>query len=66
MDFKAKLASFSAAEIIAALGCPRGTAYDWLDGRREPPAWQHPHWLAILQRFKKKTVKLSPEGPDQK
>ena len=61
MDFKAKLTAFSAAEIIAALGCPRATAYQWLDGKRQPPTWQQPHWLAILQRFKKRTVKLPPE-----
>lgn len=48
MPFSDKLADYTAADIIAALNCPRGTAYDWKDGRREPPAWQQPHWLAII------------------
>jgi hypothetical protein len=48
MDFKDDISAFTAAQIMAALGCPRGTAYDWLDGRREPPKWQRPHWLKIL------------------
>lgn len=50
MPFSDQLADYSAADIIAVLNCPRGTAYDWKDGRREPPAWQQPHWLALLQR----------------
>jgi hypothetical protein len=49
MTFAEQLADYTAAQIIAALNCPRGTAYDWKDGRREPPAWQQPHWLALLQ-----------------
>lgn len=52
MTFSSQLADYTAADIIAALNCPRGTAYDWKDGRREPPAWQQPHWLALLQRSK--------------
>jgi hypothetical protein len=54
MSFASQLAEYSAAEIIAATGCPRGTAYDWKDGRREPPAWQQPHWLAIIARRTRK------------
>ena len=50
MTFSDQLADYAAADIIAALNCPRGTAYDWKDGRREPPAWQQPYWLALLQR----------------
>ena len=50
MAFKDDVSVFTAAQIIHILGCPRGTAYDWLDGRREPPDWQQPHWLAILRR----------------
>ena len=48
MAFHDDIAHYTAAQIIAALGCPRGTAYDWLDGRRQPPDWQRRHWLAIL------------------
>lgn len=54
MSFADKLADYTAAQIIAATGCPRGTAYDWKDGRREPPAWQQPHWLAIIARGTRK------------
>lgn len=46
------LEGFTVAEIIAALGCPPPTAYQWKDGRRSPPEWQHPHWLAILNASK--------------
>lgn len=52
MPFSDQLADYTAADIIAALNCPRGTAYDWKDGRREPPTWQQPHWLALLQHAK--------------
>ena len=48
MSFDTDLADYTAAQIIAALGCPRGTAYEWKDGRREPPEWQQMHWLRIL------------------
>ena len=54
MSFADQLANFTAAQIIDALGCPRGTAYDWLQGRREPPEWQQPHWLALIQRASRK------------
>lgn len=54
MSFADQLSDFTAADIIAATGCPRGTAYDWKDGRREPPAWQQPHWLRILSAASKK------------
>jgi hypothetical protein len=50
MSFKDDISKYVAAQIIKALGCPRGTAYDWLEGRREPPTWQQTHWLAILRR----------------
>jgi hypothetical protein len=50
VTFSKQLTDYTATQIIAALNCPRGTAYDWKDGRREPPAWQQPHWLALLQR----------------
>ena len=54
MSFATDLTEYSAADIIAAIGCPRGTAYDWKDGRREPPSWQQVHWLAIIARSSKK------------
>lgn len=54
MSFAESLADYTAAQIIAATGCPRGTAYDWKDGRREPPAWQQVHWLTIIARGTRK------------
>jgi hypothetical protein len=54
MTFSQSLADFTAAQIIKALGCPRGTAYDWKDGRREPPMWQQRHWLSLIQHSIKK------------
>jgi hypothetical protein len=50
VTFSKQLADYTANDIIESLNCPRGTAYDWKDGRREPPKWQQPHWLALLQR----------------
>lgn len=49
MDFHKEVSKYSAQQIMAAIGCPRGTAYDWLSKRREPPKWQQPHWLRILK-----------------
>jgi hypothetical protein len=40
--------------IVAALGCPRQTAYAWLDGSRKPPAWQQTLFLAIIAKEAKK------------
>ena len=51
MSFTDQLADYSATQIIAALGCPRSTAYEWKDGRRTPPAWLQPHLLHIIQAF---------------
>ena len=48
MTFAEKLSGYTAAHIISTLGCPKGTAYDWKDGRREPPEWQQRHWLNLL------------------
>lgn len=58
MTFSERISDFSAAEIIAATGCPRSTAYEWKDGRREPPAWQQPHWLAIIAGSTRKNKSL--------
>lgn len=50
MSFEADLADYTAAQIIAALGCSRSTAYEWKDGRRQPPAWLQPILLAVIAR----------------
>jgi hypothetical protein len=54
MSFAEQIAQFAAAQIIAATGCPRGTAYAWLDGTRQPPEWQRRHWVAIIKKATKK------------
>jgi len=54
MSFSESLAEFSAAQIVAALGCPRQTAYAWLDGSRKPPVWQQELFLAVIVREAKK------------
>jgi len=54
MTFAESLTEFSAAEIVAALGCPRQTAYAWLDGSRKPPGWQQELFLAVIVRESKK------------
>lgn len=54
MSFAESLTDYTAAQIVSATGCSRGTAYDWKDGRREPPAWQQHHWLAIIARGTRK------------
>lgn len=62
MSFADDLADFTAAEIQTILGCKRGTAYDWKDGRREPPEWQRPHWLRILRAGKGKATKAQQDA----
>jgi hypothetical protein len=59
MSFATDLADYSAAQIIAALGCPRSTAYEWKDGRRQPPLWQQSVFLAVIAREAKKHNKAS-------
>ena len=54
MSFADSLAPYSAAVIVAALGCPRQTAYAWLDGSRKPPMWQQELFLAVIVREAKK------------
>lgn len=54
MSFADSLAPHSAAVIVAALGCPRQTAYAWLDGSRKPPMWQQELFLAVIARESKK------------
>jgi hypothetical protein len=48
---------YSAAVIVSALGCPRQTAYAWLDGSRKPPAWQQTLFLAVIAKESKKRNK---------
>lgn len=54
MSFADSLAPYSAAVIVAALGCPRQTAYAWLDGSRKPPMWQQELFLAVIAKESKK------------
>lgn len=59
MSFADSLTPYSAAVIVAALGCPRQTAYAWLDGSRKPPAWQQTLFLSVIAREVKKHNKAS-------
>lgn len=59
MSFADSLAPYSSAVIVAALGCPRQTAYAWLDGSRKPPLWQQEIFLAVIAREAKKHNKPS-------
>lgn len=59
MSFADSLAPYSAAIIVAALGCPRQTAYAWLDGSRKPPKWQQTLFLAVIAKEAKKHNKPS-------
>lgn len=54
MSFDTDLADYTAAQIIAALGCPRSTAYEWKDGRRQPPLWQQSVFLQVIAAHSKK------------
>jgi hypothetical protein len=54
MTFASQLAEYSAAQIVAALGCPRQTAYAWLDGSRQPPTWQQSLFLSLIRRHAKR------------
>ena len=38
-SFQSAIASYSAKQIAAAIGCSLATAYDWRSGRRQPPKW---------------------------
>lgn len=59
MSFADSLAPYSAAVIVAALGCPRQTAYAWLDGSRKPPMWQQELFLAVIVAAQKRHNKAS-------
>ena len=58
MTFAEQLTEFSAAQIVAALGCPRQTVYAWLDGSLRPPSWQQSLFIGLIRRHaSKKTNK---------
>ena len=59
MSFDTDLADYTAAQIIAALGCPRSTAYEWKDGRRQPPLWQQSVFLHVIAAKSKRDNKTS-------
>ena len=59
MSFDTDLADYTAAQIIAALGCQRSTAYEWLAGRRQPPVWQQAVFLKVIAAHTKKSNKTS-------
>lgn len=65
MSFTEQLTEYSAAQIVAAINCPRATAYAWLDGTRTPPEWQQPHWLRIIAAHAKRHNK-TPHGTPRK
>lgn len=48
-EFLDQIQRYSVAEIVEALGCPRGTAYYWKQGKRRPPGWMEPIFLAVLK-----------------
>jgi hypothetical protein len=54
MTFQESIADVSAPELVRILGCPRATAYQWKDGRRQPPVWLQPILLAVIAREAKK------------
>lgn len=63
MSFADSLAPYSAALIVSALGCPRQTAYAWLDGSRKPPEWQQQLFLAVIAKESKKHNKTPQSNP---
>ncbi|MEK0448759.1 MAG: hypothetical protein RL088_1027 [Verrucomicrobiota bacterium] len=54
MTFQESIAEISAPELVRILGCPRATAYQWKDGRRQPPAWLQPILLSVIARGTRK------------
>lgn len=47
-DFHEKLSRFTANQITLCVGCSQRAAYDWLSGKKQPPAWQQPGILEKL------------------
>jgi hypothetical protein len=64
--FLDEIQNFTVAEIVAALGCPRGTAYYWKMGKRCPPAWMEPIFLRVLKEAfpakKQRRARKAKEG----
>lgn len=66
-DWQKQISRWSAYELVDALGCGVSTAYAWLDGKRQPPAWLQPVILAWLQNSKENKkafaakVKVKPQ-----
>lgn len=54
MTFQESIADVPTPELVRILGCPRATAYQWKDGRRQPPAWLQPILLAVIAREAKR------------
>lgn len=44
-SFQSAIASYTAKQIAAAIGCSLATAYDWRSGRRSPPKWIQDRYL---------------------
>jgi DNA-binding transcriptional regulator YiaG len=65
MTFQESISEISAPELVRILGCPRATAYQWKDGRRQPPAWLQPILLAVIVAAQKRHNKTS-HGTTQK
>jgi len=53
-SFRSRVASYSAKQIAAAIGCSLATAYDWRSGRRTPPKWLHDRYLQDIRNNKSK------------
>lgn len=54
MSFQDAIATMTAAEIVAAVGCPRQTAYSWLSGDRLPPAWVQALLVPLIEKAEKR------------
>ena len=48
-SFQSAIASYSAKQIAAAIGCSLATAYDWRSGRRQPPKWIQPTYIEQIR-----------------
>jgi hypothetical protein len=48
-EFLNRIQAYTVQEIVAALGCPRGTAWHWREGKRMPPEWLEPILLRALE-----------------
>ncbi len=53
MSFSEEIAALPVAQVVAALGCPAKTVYEWRTGRRKPPHWQQRHFLRAIREGQK-------------